>query len=55
MSNANAVLLIPLEITDGMIAAGTSVPVVDSDVGEVAWNAGTPYTVDAEVNHIGSI
>lgn len=55
MSDANAVLLIPLDITDDMIAAGTSVPVVDSEAGEVAWVAATPYAIDAEVNHIGSI
>ena len=55
MSEANAVLLIPLDITDSMIAAGTSVPVVDSGVGEVAWDDTTAWVTDDEVNHLGSI
>lgn len=54
MTTANAVLLIPLEITAGMIAAGTSVPVVDS--GEAAWNSGTAYTgTETDINHEGSL
>lgn len=55
MSDANAVLLIPLEITADMIKTGTSVPVVDSGAGEVAWASGTAYVVDDKVNHEGSI
>jgi Carbohydrate binding domain. len=55
MSTANAVLLIPLQITADMIAAGTSVPVVDSDAGEVAWDVATDYAIDDRVNHAGSI
>lgn len=55
MSDANAVLLIPLEITADMIKTGTSVPVVDSGAGEVAWAIGTAYVVDDKVNHEGSI
>lgn len=50
-TTANAVLLIPLTITANMIAAGTSVPVVDSGVGEVAWDASTAYTAGQQVNH----
>ena len=54
MSNANAVLLIPSQITADMIAVGTSVPVVDS--GEVAWNSGTAYTgTETNINHEGSL
>ena len=54
MSNANAVLLIPSQITADMIAAGTSVPVVDS--GEVAWNSGTAYTgTETSINYSGSL
>lgn len=55
MSKVNAVLLIPLDITDSMIAAGTSVPVVDSAAGEVAWDNTTAWAIDDEVNHAGSI
>lgn len=53
--NINAVLLLPLEITDGMIAAGTSVPDVDTVAGEVAWDDATAYGVDDQANHVGSI
>lgn len=54
MTKANAVLLIPSEVTADMIKTGTSVPVVDSDAGEVAWDA-TPVTKGARRNHDGSI
>jgi len=54
-TTASAVLLIPLEVTGNMIAAGTSVPVVDSASGEVAWSNTTDYAIDAEVNHAGAI
>ncbi|SFB74017.1 Carbohydrate binding domain-containing protein [Polaromonas sp. OV174] len=53
MSTANAVILTPINIIDAMIAAGTSIPVVDT--GEVAWAVGTAYTVGTLVNHTGSI
>jgi len=56
MSNtAKAVLLIPNEITADMIKTGTSVPVVDSDAGEVAWDDTTDWETDDEVNHNGWI
>lgn len=53
----SAVLLIPLDITDGMIVAGTNIPEVDTDVGEVAWDAGKSggYSIDEEVSHSGWI
>lgn len=55
VNTANAVLLIPLEITESMIMAGTSVPVVDSLAGEVAWDGTTAWKIDDEVNHLGWI
>lgn len=53
MSNISAVLLIPLEITESMIATDTSVPVVDSAAGEVAWDDSTAYEIDDRCNHEG--
>lgn len=50
-----AVLLIPIDITSDMITTGTSVPVVDSAAGEVAWDDTTPWDIDDEVNHEGWI
>jgi hypothetical protein len=38
-----------------MLAAGTTIPVVDASVGEVAWAVGTAYAVGARVNYLGSI
>lgn len=53
---ASAVILIPLDIKANMIAAGTSVPVVDSERGEVAWDGATAYTAGAaNVNYSGSL
>lgn len=50
MSTAtSAVVLIPLSITSDMFKAGTSVPVVDSARGEVAWSSTTAYT-GTEIN-----
>lgn len=54
-TQTSAVILIPLSITDSMLAAGTTIPVVDTAAGEVAWAAGTAYTVGQRVNHAGSI
>lgn len=36
-------ILIPTDITPSMFGAGTSIPEVDSSVGEVAWVTGTSY------------
>lgn len=56
MSTANAVLLIPLQITGDMVDdAGTSVPDVDTDAGEIAWDSSTSYSVDDRVNHEDAI
>lgn len=55
MSTANAILLIPMEVTPAMIATGTTVPEVDVAAGEVAWSSGTAYTVGQEVNYNGWI
>lgn len=38
-------ILLPITITQAMIAAGTNIPSVDPDVGEVAWISGTNYAV----------
>lgn len=57
MSSAtpSAVVLIPLTITDDMLVAGTSVPVVDTSRGEVAWTAGSHANGAANVNCDGSL
>lgn len=56
MTTTNAVLLIPLEITAGMIATGTSVPEVDTAAGEAAWSSGTAYTgTETNINYSGSL
>ena len=54
-TDTSAVILIPLSVTDAMMAAGTSIPAVDASVGEVAWAAGTAYSAGQRVNHGGSI
>lgn len=52
----SAVLLIPLEITAGMIQAGTSIPEVDTDAGEQAWDPNTDYAgTETKINHGGSL
>lgn len=38
-------ILIPTAITPSMFGAGTSIPEVDSSVGEVAWVTGTSYAI----------
>jgi len=53
--DANAVILIPLTVTDSMIQAGTTIAAVDASVGEVAWDAGAAYTTGQRVNHAGAI
>ncbi len=57
MSTAQvAVLLIPNTISADMIKAGTSVPVVDSARGEVAWNSGTAYAgTENGINYNGRL
>lgn len=56
MSKAvSAVILDPLTITPGHIKAGTSVPVVDVAMGEVAWVAGTHVKGASPVNCDGSL
>lgn len=52
---ATAVVLVPNEITASMIAAGTSVPVVDSARGEIAWVAGAHANGATNVNCDGSL
>lgn len=53
-TETSAVILIPLSITDNMLAAGTTIPVVDAAAGEVAWVAGS-HPLGTRVNHSGSI
>ena len=56
MTQGSAMLLLPNQITAAMIAAGTSVPVVDSARGEVAWSIGTAYTgVETKINDGGKL
>lgn len=53
-TTASAVILIPLQITGGMIKAGTTVSVVNS--GEVAWDGVTDFAAGTErVNYEGSL
>lgn len=53
-TESTAVILIPLDITSSMLAAGTSIPVVDAAAGEVAWASGS-HPLGARVNHDNSI
>lgn len=55
MSDTSAIILTPSAITAAMLAAGTTVPVVDTGAGEVAWLVGTAYTLGQRVNHSGSM
>lgn len=52
---ASAVILDPLIITPGHIKAGTTVPEVDTALGEVAWVAGTHAKGASQVNCDGSL
>lgn len=38
-------ILIPTEITPAMFGAGTTIPEVDTEAGEVAWVTGTSYVI----------
>jgi hypothetical protein len=55
MTAASASILAPTPVTLAMLAAGTTVPLVDASVGEVAWSNATAYTLTQRVNHLGSI
>jgi hypothetical protein len=55
MTTASASILAPIPVTLAMLASGTTVPLVDTSVGEVAWAVGTAYAVGARVNFDGSI
>lgn len=46
-------ILLPISITDAMIGAGTNIPAVDTDAGEVAWVSGTNYVLDDRRVHEG--
>lgn len=53
-TDVSAVILAPLYITPGMIKSGTTIPEVDTDVGEVAWASGTSFSAGTtKVNHEG--
>lgn len=53
-NEATAVILVPNTIGLSMVSSGTTVPVVDTDAGEVAYNASTAYTSGATgVNYEG--
>lgn len=54
--SASAAILDPLDISEGEIRAGTTIPAVDATLGEVAYNPSTPYTgVEVKINHEGSL
>ena len=56
MTQGSAMLLLPNQITAAMITTGTSVPVVDSARGEVAWSSATSYTgVESKINDGGKL
>lgn len=48
-------ILLPTKITEAMIGAGTTIPSVDSDAGEVAWVASSAYVVNDERVYEGAI
>lgn len=48
-------ILLPTTITQSSLLAGTSIPVVDTSVGEVAWAAGNAYTVGDRAVYEGVI
>lgn len=49
-------ILLPIPIIDSMIAAGTNIPAIDTDAGEVAWNpAGHAYSIGDEVAYDGGV
>lgn len=45
-------ILLPITITEAMIAAGTTIPAVDAGMGEVAWVAGD-YALGARLTYKG--
>ena len=53
---ASASVLIPNSISAGDIKTGTTVPVVDTGRGEVAWSSATAYTgVENDINYEGRL
>jgi len=49
-------ILLPISITEAMIGAGTNIPAVDADRGEVAWDpASHAYSIDDAVVFEGKI
>lgn len=48
---ASANILLPIEVTDSMLLAGTTIPVVDASMGEVSWAVGTAYSIGQRVNY----
>lgn len=52
----SASLLVPIDITEAMIAAGTTIPAVDASRGEVAWASGAAYAgTEDNINHGGKL
>lgn len=52
----SASLLVPNDFSQSMIAAGTTIPVVDTAAGEVAWNSSTAYNgTENKINHDGKL
>src|SRR5574344_2148620 len=53
---ASASVLVPNSILAGDVKEGTTIPVVDTGAGEVAWSSDTAYTgVENNVNHGGRL
>lgn len=55
MSEAAAFILVPVPFTSAMIEAGTTVPEVDADAGEVAWVSGGNYVKDNLRTNAGAV
>lgn len=52
---ASARVMVPVDITPGMITAGTTISEPDASVGEVAWVSGGTYAQNDERTYSGSI
>ena len=54
-TTASARVMVPVKITDAMIAAGTTVPEPNTAIGEVAWVSGGSYAIDDLRTSNGSV
>ena len=53
--NVSARVMVPVKITDAMVAAGTTVPEPNTANGEVAWVASGSYAIDDLRTSNGSV